>query len=152
MPAARPAPPAAPATASAASAAQRRRTILLQHEAVWGGGQLDLIPQLYTPRYRGHFPGGTEVKGAKAMRDFIAGFRQAFPDWRQQVLELLLKGDQVATRYRSWGTQQGDFLGVKGHGQKVDILEASWFRLEGDRIAEQWAFPDSGTMDRQMRA
>lgn len=134
-----------------ATAAQRRRTVMRQHTEVWGGGQLQLIPRLYTEDYRGHFPGGILVQGQAGMHDFIAGFRKAFPDWRQEVLDLLLRGERIATRYRSWGTQQAVFLGIAAHGQLVDILEASVFRMDGARIAEQWAFPDSASMNAQMQ-
>jgi predicted ester cyclase len=134
------------------SAKERRQAVLLQHTEVWGGGRLELIPFLYTEDYAGHFPGGYEVKGQKGIHDMVAGLRLAIPNWRQEVLDLQQRGLRVATRYRSWGTQTGPFLGVPGHGQLINILEASWFRMKGDRIAEQWAFPDSTLMNQQMTA
>ncbi len=81
-----------------------------------------------------------------------AVMRQHTEVWGGGRLDLIPLLYTVATRYRSWGVQTGPFLGIAGHGQRIDILETSWFRMEGARIAEQWAFPDSSLMNQQMGA
>jgi predicted ester cyclase len=50
--------------------------------------------------------------------------------------------DKVVTRYHSTGTQLGSWDGIDSTGNKVDIYEASIYRLENGKIVEQWGFWD----------
>ncbi|WP_438853944.1 ester cyclase [Agromyces sp. M3QZ16-3] len=72
----------------------------------------------------------------------------AFPDAEVAIEELLTDGDKVTARVRCTGTHRGDFLGVAPTGRVVGIDEIDVFRIEGGRIAEVWAAPDTfGLLD-----
>jgi predicted ester cyclase len=40
----------------------------------------------------------------------FAEFRMAFPDWREEIVELVAEDDTVAGRFRCSGTHRGEFL------------------------------------------
>ncbi len=48
---------------------------------------------------------------AEEMKRMIASFRSAFPDWREEIVELVAEGDTVAGRFKCSGTNQGEFQG-----------------------------------------
>ncbi|HEU0111867.1 MAG TPA: ester cyclase [Flavisolibacter sp.] len=50
------------------------------------------------------------------------------------------------------GTQLGNWDGIDSTGNKVDIYEASIYRLEKGKIAEQWGFWDEINLKKQMAA
>lgn len=126
------------------------RSLQLQHSEIWSKGNFELISSIYTEDYIGHFPGGQTVNGRDGIRITVEAHRTSFPNWDEQVLEIIVNGDRAATRYRSRGTHDGEFLGIPPTGNEVDILEASIYRMVGGQIAEQWAFPDIASLQEQI--
>jgi predicted ester cyclase len=95
---------------------------------VWSKGNFELISSIYTEDYVGHFPGGQTVNGRDGIRNVVASHRVSFPDWDEQVLEVIVSGERAATRYRSRGTHDGDFFGIPATGNVEISLE---FRRPG---------------------
>lgn len=132
------------------SGANNKKTLEIQHTEVWSRGNVDLIASVYTEDYVGHFPGGETIRGHEGIRQFVESHRISFPDWNEEILEIILDGDRAATRYLSRATHLGEFLGIPPTGNKIQILEASIYRLVEGRIAEQWAFPDIASLQEQL--
>ena len=121
-----------------------------QHTDVWSKGNVELIASVYTEDYVGHYPGGEQIKGHEGIRRFVEAHRVSFPDWNEEVLEMIIEGKHAATHYLSRGTHKGEFIGIAPTGNKIKIFEASIYRMANGRIAEQWAFPDVVSMQRQL--
>jgi steroid delta-isomerase-like uncharacterized protein len=126
------------------------RTLELQHLEVWSKGNFASLSSIYTEDYVGHFPGGQTVNGRDDLKKTVQAHRVSFPNWEEQVLEIIVDGDHAATRYRSRGTHDGEFLGIPATGNKIDILEASIYKMIDGKIAEQWAFPDIASLQQQL--
>jgi predicted ester cyclase len=92
-----------------------------------------------------------EVRGREAFKQTIAGFRVAFPDLREQVLEQFIDGDRVISRFRGSGTFMGEMMGAAGTGKAygggfgIDIC-----RIEGGQVVEMWAMFDTLAMLQQI--
>ena len=125
------------------------RIIEVQHLEIWSRGRLDLIPEVYSPDFVGHFPGGT-VHGHQGVSQRVASHRRAFPDWEEAIVDVVIENDKVVTRFQSSGTNLGPFLGQPPTGNVVEISEAAIFLLRDGRIAEQWVFPDMRAMQQQL--
>jgi steroid delta-isomerase-like uncharacterized protein len=121
---------------------QNKEVIQRNTAEVWSRGNLNILEELYTPDFICHFIVGPEWRGYKGIRKAVSGHRTSFPDWIEQIVDIVAEGDRVAIRFRSRGTQKGEFNGIPPTGRKVDIFEVAIFRLENGRIAEQWGFPD----------
>jgi len=126
------------------------RTLELQHSEVWSKGKFDSLSSIYTEDYVGHFPGGQTVNGRDRLRKTVQSHRISFPNWDEQVLEIIVDGNHAATRFRSRGTHDGEFLGIPATGNEIDILEASIYHMVDGKIAEQWAFPDIASLQQQL--
>jgi steroid delta-isomerase-like uncharacterized protein len=131
---------------------QSIQSVTQQHRDIWSEGKLNLIPDVYTEDYVGHFPGGEIVSGREGISSYVEAHHVSFPDWNEVILDIIVDGDSVATRYRSTGTHRGEFLGIPPTGNTVDIPEASIYRMVDGKIAEQWAFPDVATLQMQLAA
>jgi steroid delta-isomerase-like uncharacterized protein len=116
--------------------------VSLQHTEIWSKGSMDLIPTVYAEDYIGHFPGGQTVTGRDGIKAAVTNHRAAFPDWVEEIQELIVEENRVATHYRSTATHSGPFQGIPASGNRVEITEASIYRMANGQIAEQWAYPD----------
>ena len=106
-------------------------------EEVWHQGDLERIEELFASDFVRHDP-GREIHGPEENRQFIKGFRAAFPDVHFTVLDQIAEGDKVAVRYRLQGTHLGDFQGMPPTRKQVGYSGILIYRVANGRIAEQW--------------
>jgi steroid delta-isomerase-like uncharacterized protein len=112
-----------------------------QHAELWSRGDLALIDVFYAEDFVGHFPGAV-VNGREGVRSQVVAHRASFPDWQEEVLDVVVEGDTVVTRFRSTGTDRGGFMGNPPTGKRVEITEVCVFRVRDGKITEQWVYPD----------
>ena len=122
-----------------------------QEEELFGRGNLELADEIYAPDYVGHDPSNPEdVRGLQAAKRAAADYRRAFPDLRVSVEDLIAEGDRVAARLRFRGTHLGEMDGIAPTGKRVECTGIVISRVEGGRIAEDWANFDDLIMMRQL--
>ena len=119
---------------------------------IWSRGNVELIPDLFSEHFVGHFPGGNTVHGRQGLAAEVIAHRKAFPDWTEEVVDKIIDHDRVAVRFTSRGTNTGEFLDNPPTGNRIEISEVVIFRFEDDEIAEQWVYPDILSLERQLNA
>lgn len=130
----------------------RARNIKVVHTVfseIWSKGNVDLIDDLFAADYVGHFPGET-VHGRRALVNQVTAHRSSFPDWTEEVEDTIADRDRVVVRFRSRGTNLGEFSGRPPTGNRVEISEVAIFRLSNGRIMEQWVYPDILSLQSQL--
>jgi steroid delta-isomerase-like uncharacterized protein len=127
---------------------ENKALVRRQEEELFGGGNLDVADEIYAPDYVGHDPSNPEdVRGLEAAKQAASDYRQAFPDLRVTVEDLIAEGDRVAARLRFRGTHLGELNGIPPTGRRVDCTGIVISRIEEGKIAEDWAnFDDLGMM------
>ena len=110
-----------------------RQLIMALHE-IWNSGNVGNIPDVYAVDCIVHWAKGwgPESRGHSQIKDAILHTRSTFPDWHEEVLDMIVTPDKVVTRYRSTGTQHGEYLGNAPTGRKVAFEEISIYRIEKD--------------------
>ena len=88
--------------------------------------------------------------GSRRVKRLFAEFRLAFPDWREEIVELVAEGDTVAGRFRCSGTHLSDFLGEAPTGRRMEVEEVFFLRVEGGRFVDFWALEDGLGRMRQL--
>ena len=86
---------------------------------------------------------------ARARKDFTS-FRQAFPDWRMDLIQLVAEGDTVVARFKCNGTHKGSWHDDDPTGKKMSVDEVFFFRFTDGRINDMWAIEDTWTRKRQL--
>jgi ketosteroid isomerase-like protein len=105
----------------------------------------------FTPDYRRYPTGGDgppldgATQGAR-----IAAFREAFPDLRFTLDDLVAEGDRVVFRATMRGTHAGPFRGVAATGRAIAVEIIDVVRVADGRFAEHWGGPDLLTLWRQL--
>ncbi|CAN5798575.1 hypothetical protein BH11BAC3_BH11BAC3_12050 [soil metagenome] len=127
------------------------RDVVKKYHEVWSNGQVTALDKILAPDFVCHFIDGIEWQGIDGADNSITSHRKSFPDWKEEIVDMISEGDKVVTRYKSTGTQQGPFNGLDSTGKKVTIYETSIYRIANGKIAEQWGFPDALSLDNQLR-
>jgi predicted ester cyclase len=119
---------------SEANKAMVRRLV----EAINTGDEDAAMDELFAPR------------AARRVKRLFAEFRSAFPDWREEIVELVAEGGVVAGRLRCSGTHLGEFLGEPPTGRRMRVEEGFFLRAQDGRFVEFWALEDSLGRMRQL--
>jgi predicted ester cyclase len=97
-----------------------------------------IVDELFAPRVR-----------RRAKRLFTE-FYTAFPDWREEIVELVAEANTVAGRFRCSGTHQGEFLGEPPTGKRMEVDEVFFLRVEDGKFVDFWGLEDSLNRMRQL--
>ncbi|MDT4869421.1 SnoaL-like polyketide cyclase [compost metagenome] len=127
------------------------RDVVKQYHNLWSDGEVSLIDTIISPDFVCHFIGGLEWKGIEGAKNSISNHKKSFPDWTEEIVDIIAEGDKVVTRYKSTGTHQGTFNGIDSTGNKVTIYETSIYRIANGKIIEQWGFPDEISLRNQLQ-
>jgi predicted ester cyclase len=80
---------------------------------------------------------------ASELREWFAPFRAGFPDWRQEIDELVAEGDTVVARCRCRGTNSGEWLGLPATGRSMEVDEVWFFTVGEGRLDRMWSLEDT---------
>jgi hydroxyacylglutathione hydrolase len=119
-----------------------------------GRGEADAPRRFYAADGVGHIHG---VVGPALPEEAVAFFTEvfgAFPDWRFEIVELLVEGDGAAVRWRARGTfaGPGSFMGFAPNGARVDVQGMDMLRIRDGRIVRNDAYMNGAELARQLGA
>jgi steroid delta-isomerase-like uncharacterized protein len=99
-----------------------------------------------------HTPFPNQAAGREGVKQIFRSLRSAFPDFQQEILELISEGDRVAVRSMLRGTHQGEFMGVPATGRPVEIESIDILTVRGGRFVEHWGLFDQMALMSQLGA
>lgn len=74
-----------------------------------------------------------------ALQTRFAPFRAGFPDWCQEIDELVAEAATVVVRCRCRGTNLGEWLGVPPTGRPMQVDEVWFFTVFDGRLDRMWS-------------
>jgi steroid delta-isomerase-like uncharacterized protein len=101
-------------------------------------------------RFRGSL--GGDLVGREALAGYVHQVRAAFPDFHNEVVELVVDDGQAAARLRYRGTHEDQVLGVPATGRRVTYDGAAFFTFADDRIASVWVLGDRWALWQELTA
>jgi predicted ester cyclase len=107
-------------------------------EAMNAGEEDAAVGELFAPR------------AAWRVKRLFAEFCKTFPDWHKEIAELVAEGEVVAGRFRCSGTHLGEFLGEASTGERMEVEEVFFLRVEDEKFTHFWALEDSLGRMRQL--
>ncbi|CAL9354161.1 hypothetical protein SUDANB6_00527 [Streptomyces sp. enrichment culture] len=114
-------------------------------------GDLDAAAGMITENFIAHVPGTPEpFVGREIWLLGARGMKQAFPDLKIDVLDIFGTGDKVTVLVHFEGTHQGRFQQYEATGKQVGFRSIEVYRMEGDKIAEEWVAPDLAGLVQQI--
>ena len=121
---------------------------------VWNFNLLSEIPNIYREDFVVHWSKVNEKPtsfGHNGIRKAIEDTLIAFPDWFEDVVDIIAENDRVVTRYISTGTHHGLYQGIQPTGKKIIVDEISIFHLKENKVAEQWCLADDLAILKQLK-
>ena len=89
---------------------ERNKAIVRLLFEVWNTGNLDAIDELYAADYVADYrPYAPLRQGHDAIKDMIQRAHVAFPDFHEELEEMVAEGDKVVVRLTITGTQLGQW-------------------------------------------
>lgn len=109
------------------------------YDEVAGAGRVELLPELIADGFVLHgTPGGGDLSGTEPLARNVRALRAAFDGLTFDIGDIVAEGDRVAARWTMRGTHTGDFHGIAATGRPVEQTGMVFYRVAGDRLAEQW--------------
>ena len=118
-------------------------------EEVMNNVNLAVIDEVFSPNYVLHAPSGP-VHGLEGFKQFVLGYRSAFPDARYAIEEMIADQDKVVTRWSGTGTHLGELMGIPPTGKRATVTGISIGRYEGGKFVEEWLNFDALGMLQQL--
>ncbi len=115
-------------------------------------GKYDLFDEVVAPDCVDHDPGPGQVAGPKGYRDLFSAMRQAFPDMKVELAELVPGDDAIAFAYTFMGTHKGPLMGIPATGKKVTFRGLQISKFSDGKMVERWGSSDQLGMLQQIGA
>jgi steroid delta-isomerase-like uncharacterized protein len=125
-------------------------------EQSFNDGRFDLIDELVAPEALNHDPGLPaqlrDLRGGEGIKRIASMYREAFPDLRITVDDVIAAEDKVVLRWHSEGTHRGELAGLAPTGVRGSVTGISIDRWKDGKIVEVWAEWDNLGLARQLGA
>nr|WP_216377808.1 ester cyclase [Streptomyces asoensis] len=114
-------------------------------------GDLDAATELMAEDFIANVPGSPEpLHGREIWRFGTQAMLDAFPDLKIDVQDIFGAGDKVTVLVNFQGTHLGAFQQFEATGRTVAYRSVEVYRIEGDKIAEEWVAPDMISLMQQI--
>ena len=120
-------------------------------EEVWNKGRVSAIDDLASTQAVIH--GLTsEPIDLTGFKQFHAAYRNAFPDIKLQVDDVVSEGDKIAVRWSGTATHLGDGLGFPPTGNPVRLSGMLILTVDNGKLVEGWNSLDELGLAQQIGA
>ena len=119
-------------------------------DEVWNNGRVDSIDDIMGAKCVVHGLGPAALDGPAGFKPFHASYRDAFPDVKLTVDDIVGEGSIVAARWSGTGTHRGNGLGLPATGRPVTFTGMTFARVENGKIVEGWNVFDQLNMFQQL--
>ncbi|PQJ81283.1 ester cyclase [Polaribacter glomeratus] len=132
------------------SVLEKSKEVVLEYHKVWNEGKYDNLNDILTSDFVCHYLTSEEWTGIEDAKKAISDWRTLFPDWNEEIVDIIQEKDKVVTRYKATATHTRTYEGIDSTGAKIEIYEVSIYRISNGKIAEQWCFPDDPSIKTQI--
>ena len=116
---------------------QNKTNVRRLFEEVWNKGHVPVADELFTATYTHHDSSSPDLgRGPDSEKKRVTLYRNAFPDIRFTVEDIIAEGETVMTRWSCRGTHKGDLNGMAPTGKQITVSGVTVARVSNGKIAE----------------
>jgi steroid delta-isomerase-like uncharacterized protein len=120
------------------------------YSELWNAWNTTALEELISPDivFRGSI--GTAVGGIEEFKQYVSKIRAAFPDFHNQIEEIIGEDDKVVARLTYTGTHQGELFSFPGTGRKINYQGIAIFQFREGKIVSGYVLGDTESLKRQI--
>jgi steroid delta-isomerase-like uncharacterized protein len=116
---------------------QNKTNVRRLFEEVWNQGHVPVADELFAPTYTHHDSSTPDVgRGPESEKKRVTLYRNAFPDLRLTIDDIIAEGETVVARWSCRGTHKGDLNGIAPTGKQFNITGVSIARFTNGKMFE----------------
>jgi steroid delta-isomerase-like uncharacterized protein len=120
-------------------------------DEIWNQGHQQLADELFAGNYTHHDSSTPDVgRGPDGEKKRVTLYRNAFPDLRFNVEDLIAEGESVTARWSCRGTHKAELNGIAPTGKQITISGISVVRFSSGKMVEGWVNWDALGMMQQL--
>ena len=119
------------------------------HE-LWNHWQFDIISDLLSPDLVFHGSLGTSKTGHEGFIEYANQLRNAFPDFKNTVEDIIAEEQKVAACLTFRGTHEGEIFGIEPTGRTIQFVGVGIFVFRADLISHIWVLGDRLSLLQQL--
>ena len=124
----------------------RRDAIIAEHIAAECDHDIDrALRTFHAPHYY-VFPLAMDAPGADAVRGLLEAVFTAYPDFQFVAERSYRAAAAVIVEGRIVGTHRGEWAGIAGTGNRVDVPTCCLYHFDEDRLTSETVYFDHATM------
>jgi C-1 hydroxylase len=115
------------------------RAIVRRFIEAYNERSLDLLDDLVAADYVDQV---WHLEGLESLKQGLELGFQGFPDWHEDIEDVIAEGDKVWVRLTYTGTHSGVFRGVAPTGKQISITGLMIYRIVDGKLVEGWDLSD----------
>ena len=118
---------------------KNKRLVLRLYEEAWGKGNLDVVDEVFAPRHVlqwNELVASQQNRSTSEVKAIVVEYREAFPDLKVTVDDLVEEGEKVAVQVTFTGTHLGPYQGFQPTRKRSRFTDMQILRFEDGRIVE----------------
>ena len=121
---------------------QNRAIVRRYYDEVLNGRNVAVLDEIAVEDYIENDPFPGMGNGREQLKLRAGALLSAFSPCTFKIEDIVAEGDRVAVRWRSRGTQSGEFMGIPPTNRSYEIAGIDFHRLADGRMAEHWHVVD----------
>ena len=95
-------------------------------------------------------PGLEEIKGIDTYKGFIKDHFKAFPDYKEEIVQMIAEADKVFIITKGTAKNTGPIWDIPPTNNELKIMNFGLYELENGKIVKMWVSWDNSAMQRQL--
>jgi steroid delta-isomerase-like uncharacterized protein len=119
---------------------QNKTSVRRLFDELWNKGNLPVADELMSATFTYHDPSMPDFgRGPEGEKKRVTLYRNAFPDLRMTIEDIIDEGETVVARWSSRGTHKGDLSGIAPTGKQGNLTGITIVRFAGGKMLESWS-------------
>jgi steroid delta-isomerase-like uncharacterized protein len=120
-------------------------------DEVFNKGNMAFIDEHTAADFVEHTPSPGQEQGVESFKKFVAAWREAMPDLKFTVNEVVSEGDLVAIHVSQSGTlKSAAIFGPGTEGKHIDVSGIDLVRIKDGKMTEHWGYYEEAKMFQQL--
>lgn len=138
-------------TIKAQETAQKNKVLIEKVYRIFSGGNLDELEKYINPNFAEFYKDPRiQGSGLEYLKNLMTMNRQAFPDLKFTIHEILTEGDKSVVYSTMSGTNTGNFMGKPATNKSVNIDGIDICEIVNGKLTQHWGVWDNLKLLQQM--